>query len=82
MLQSIKIFLLLFPLFLHAQYPTAVETILKKSGSNRPELEKALLYSTKTGDSLKIKAMQFLIVNMDIHSSSNYYWEDAAGKKN
>lgn len=81
MLQSIKIFLLLFPLFLHAQYPTAVETILKKSGSNRPELEKALLYSTKTGDSLKIKAMQFLIVNMDIHSSSNYYWEDAAGKK-
>lgn len=25
--------------------------------------------------------MQFLIANMDIHSSSNYYWEDASGKK-
>ncbi len=81
MSNSIKILLLLFPLFLHAQYPLAVEAVLKKAGANRPELEKALLYSSNTGDPLKIKAMQFLIANMDIHSSSDYYWEDIAGKK-
>lgn len=81
MLQRIKILLLFIPLVLHAQYPVTVETVLKKAGANRVELEKALDYSLKTGDSLKIKAMQFLITNMDIHSSSNYYWEDSTGKK-
>lgn len=81
MLQHLKFLFLLFPFLVQAQYPAAVETVLKKAGTNRPELEKALAYSTKTGDSLKLKAMQFLIANMDIHSSSNYYWEDASGKK-
>lgn len=81
MLQRIKILLLFLPFFLHAQYPSAVETVLKKAGANRPELEKALQYSAKTGDSLKLKAIHFLIANMDIHSSSDYYWADAAGKK-
>ncbi|MEN9908861.1 MAG: hypothetical protein RLZZ540_2010 [Bacteroidota bacterium] len=76
-----KILLLLVPLFVQAQYPVAVETVLKKAGTNRTELEKALQYSHKTGDSLKIKAMQFLIANMDIHSSSDYYWENTAGEK-
>lgn len=55
--------------------------VLKKAGTNRIELEKALQYSYKTNDSLKIKAMQFLIANMDIHFSSDYYWQDVAGKK-
>lgn len=81
MSHPIKFLLTLFPLLLQAQHPTAVEEILKKAGANRTELEKALQYSTKTGDSLKIKAMQFLISNMDIHTSSDYYWEDATGKK-
>lgn len=81
MLQHLKILVLLFPLFVQAQYPIAVETVLKKAGTNRVELEKALQYSYKTGDSLKIKAMEFLIANMDIHSSSDYYWENKAGEK-
>lgn len=77
----IKILLLILPLLVQAQYPVAVEAVLKKAGANRVELEKALTYSAKTGDSLKIKAMQFLIANMDIHFSSDYYWEDITGKK-
>lgn len=81
MLERIKFLLLLLPVFLHAQYPVAVESVLKKAGANRPELEKALVYSAKTGDSLKLKAMNFLIANMDIHSSYSYYWEDATSKK-
>lgn len=81
MLQRIKFFLLFLPFLLHAQYPSKVEAVLKKAGINRPQLEKALEYSAKTGDPLKIKAMQFLIANMDIHYSSDYYWEDATGKK-
>ena len=81
MRQYLKILVLLFPLFMQAQYPVAVETVLKKAGTNRVELEKALQYSNKTGDSLKIKAMQFLIANMDIHSSSDYYWENTAGER-
>jgi hypothetical protein len=77
----LKTVFFLIPFLTQAQYPAAVETNLKKAGTNRPELEKALLYCNKTGDSLKIKAMQFLIANIDIHSSSDYYWEDAANKK-
>lgn len=76
-----KVFFLLFPFILHAQYPIAVEAVLKKAGSNRAELEKALQYSNKTGDALKIKAMQFLISNMDIHSSADYYWVNEAKEK-
>ncbi|MBD0723851.1 hypothetical protein B6A10_01515 [Flavobacterium sp. L1I52] len=81
MRKHLKILLLLFPFLTQAQHPVAVETVLKKAGTNRAELEKALEYSNKTGDPLKLKAMQFLIANMDIHSSSDYYWEDAAGQK-
>lgn len=77
----LKIFFFLISFFAQAQYPASVEAALKKAGNNRPELEKALQYSNKTADPLKIKAMKFLIANMDIHSSSDYYWEDAAGKK-
>ncbi|MDR7211871.1 hypothetical protein [Flavobacterium piscis] len=76
-----KVIFLLFPFVLHAQYPDAVEAVLKKSGNNRTELEKALQYTEKTADVLKIKAMQFLISNMDIHSSADYYWENEAKEK-
>ena len=77
----LKIVFFLIPFLAQGQYPAPVEAILKKAGNNRPELEKALQYTDKTGDTLKIKAMQFLISNMDIHSSSDYYWEDASNKK-
>lgn len=77
----LKIVFFLISFLAQAQYPAPVEAALRKSGGNRPELEKALQYSNKTSDPLKIKAMQFLIANMDIHSSSDYYWEDSTGKK-
>jgi hypothetical protein len=71
----------LFSISLFAQHPDAVEENLKKAGDNRPELEKAISYCQKTGDSEKLKAMYFLIANMDIHSTSDYYWENQAGEK-
>lgn len=71
----------IIPFLAQAQYPVPVETVLKKAGSNRMELEKAIEYCSKSGDSLKVQAIYFLITNMDIHSSSDYYWEDATGKK-
>ncbi|KAF2517207.1 transglutaminase domain-containing protein [Flavobacterium foetidum] len=72
----------LIPFLAKAQYSAYdVESVLKKAGSNRQELEKALEYSKNTGDPLKAKAMQFLIANMDIHFSSDFYWEDAQGRK-
>ena len=69
------------PFLIQAQHPDPVEAVLKKAGNNRIELEKAIQYCNKSGDSLKLKAIYFLIANMDIHSSSDYYWEDTAGKK-
>jgi hypothetical protein len=81
MRQHLKILILLLPFLAQAQYPADVEAVLKIAGNNRSELEKAIQYCNKSGDSLKLKAIYFLIANMDIHSSSDYYWEDAAGKK-
>lgn len=80
------LFLLLFiPLLSVAQhnsnYPAEVETVLRKSGKNRVELEKAIAWCKKTGDPLKVKAIYFLISNMDIHYSENYYWADKNGNK-
>ena len=37
------------------KYPFSVETVLAKAGNNRKELEKALDYFYKQGDSIKIK---------------------------
>ena len=63
------------------KYPINVETVLQKTKTNRPELEKALNYFYKGKDLLKIKAINFLIANMDIHTSYNYYWADSLGKR-
>ena len=60
----------------YAQYPDAVEQNLKKAGNNRNELEKAIVYCQKSKDPLKLKSIYFLIANMDIHYSSDYYWEN------
>lgn len=73
--------LLFYTLNSYAQYPDAVEQNLIKAGNNRPELEKAIVHCNKTGDSLKLKAIYFLIGNMDIHSTSDYYWVNNEGKK-
>ena len=62
-------------------YPSAVEAVLRKSGRNRPELEKAIAYFRHTKDSLKLKAVYFLIANMDIHYSEEYYWADDKNRR-
>ena len=74
-------FLLTSGLFAQTNYPLAVEAVLQKARGNRVELEKALDYFYRTKDSFKIKAINFLISNMDIHYSANYYWADSVGKK-
>jgi hypothetical protein len=77
--------LLLIPLFTFPQvkktYPAEVETVLKKAGTNRSELEKAILYIKKSKDPLKLKAIYFLIANMDIHYTMDFFWADSLGKK-
>lgn len=78
---TLKILLFVIPLTVHAQYSDSVENVLKKAGNNRSELEKALEYAAQTKDDQKIKAMQFLISNMDIHSSADYYWENSLKEK-
>ncbi len=56
--------------------------VLTKAGKNRGELEKVIhQYNQNKGDSLKLKATYFLISNMDIHTSVDYYWADETGKK-
>jgi hypothetical protein len=62
-------------------YSPEVETVLKKAGTNRTELEKALEFFYKSGDPLKAKAIEFLVANMDIHYSASYFWADSSGKK-
>lgn len=77
------IFLLyLMPNFLFAQlnYSDAVQAALNQT-TNGPELEKALQYFYKKGNDIEIKSINFLIENMPIHSSSNYYWADENSHK-
>ncbi|MBC8054225.1 MAG: transglutaminase domain-containing protein [Sphingobacteriaceae bacterium] len=52
-----------------------------KAGSNRSELEKVILYFKKSIDPLKLETAYFLIANMDIHHSADYYWIDSLEKK-
>lgn len=80
---AIKTFLLFLicTLNCYGQYPEAVEQNLTKAGGNRPELEKAIEHCKKTGDPLKLNAIYFLIGNMDIHTSSDYYWKNQTGEK-
>lgn len=84
MKKTILILFLLVPILALSQvsnnYPVGVEKVLKKAGKNRLQLEKAIAYFKKSEDPLKIKAIYFLISNMDIHYSANYYWADSAGK--
>ncbi len=61
------------------KYPAKVNQVLEKAGNNRTELEKVLEHYQK--DSLKFKAACFLIENMDIHYSSDYYWADTMNIK-
>ena len=63
------------------KYPTDVEAVLKQTKTNGLELEKAISNFNKTADSLKLKAVYFLIANMDIQHAESYNWVDSAGKR-
>jgi hypothetical protein len=63
-----------------AQYPPGVQMALKTAGANKAQLIKALDHFYKSGDSLKIKSVNFLITYMPVHSSHSYYWADGNGK--
>jgi hypothetical protein len=62
-------------------YPAAIEAVLQQAGGNRGQLEKVLKhYSRHPADSLKLRAAEFLIVNMP-GKYAKYYdapWEDVA----
>jgi hypothetical protein len=68
-------------LFAQAHYPPDVEKALHTAGPNRPQLEKAIRYFQQQADPLKLKAAYFLIANMDIHMSYDYYWADKTGRR-
>jgi len=76
---------LLSPDILPAQtpsiHPPKVEAVLRKAGRNRAELEKAIAYFRHTKDPLKVKAIYFLIANMDIHYSEEYFWADDKSRR-
>jgi hypothetical protein len=64
-----------------SHYSPEIESVLKQAGSNRSELEKVLKhYGRDPADSLKLRAAEFLIVNMP-GKYSEYYdapWNDVA----
>jgi hypothetical protein len=63
------------------RFSPEIERVLQQAGSNRAELEKVLKHYGKTpADSLKLRAAEFLIVNMP-GKYSKYYdapWNDVA----
>jgi len=85
-MNKLLLYLLLLPPFSgYAQgssaYPIAVTKALAKAGPNRAELVNAISYFKRSGDPLKLRAVYFLIANMDIHFSADYYWVDGKGNK-
>jgi hypothetical protein len=57
----------------HTRYSPEIEDVLKQAGDNRSQLEKVLKrYSHNPADSLKLRAAEFLIVNMPDKYSVEY----------
>ncbi|NII29260.1 transglutaminase domain-containing protein [Pseudoflavitalea sp. X16] len=75
--------ILLFPVasLCQQRYPDSVEAVLRQSNGHRAELEKAIDHFKRSGDSLQLKAIYFLVSNMDAHYSASYYWVDSLGRK-
>ena len=64
-MQKFRYFILILCLTSCTSYPEAVEEALRQAGKNRSELEKVLKYYGKDpSDSLKLRAAEYLIVNM------------------
>ncbi len=63
------------------EIPADVEKILELAGNNRSELEKAIeAFSQNAADSLKLKAVYFLIENMDNQFYAHFKVVDSTGK--
>lgn len=81
-----KYFIIFLLLFIYsantsAQYPAAVQKNLQLAGTNRKELEKAIVYFKKQQDPQKLQAIYFLIGNMHNHFGVDYYWVDEQNKR-
>jgi len=61
--------------------PDDVEAALDSAGSNRAEIEKVFAHYQSEADSLKFKAAEFLVANMDGHGYVTYYMHDTTGTK-
>jgi hypothetical protein len=72
-------FIVLFCHCARAQYPSKVKIAISQTLTNRQELIKALNYFYGTKDSLKIRSVNFLVANMPLQYSQNYYWADEQG---
>lgn len=76
-----SLFVIIFLVSSCTSYPEAIEEVLQQAGKNRKELEEVLKYYGKNpADSLKLRAAEFLIVNMP-GKYSEYYdapWNDVA----
>jgi hypothetical protein len=81
MKRNIILTLLFFSISAIAQqlYPQEIESVLLKSGKNRPELEEAIRHYKQSSDSMKLKALYFLITNLDAQFMKSYFWADQNG---
>ena len=79
---TLYFFFLAIPFVTQSQprYPADVQAALDQT-SNKPELERALKTIYSSGDQQKIKSVNFLIANMPIHRSQNYYWASETGQR-
>lgn len=64
-----------------AQYNSRVQAALGQTATNQAELKKAIGHFYRSGDSLKIKSINFLVEHMPIHNTYTYYWADKNGKR-
>jgi hypothetical protein len=58
-------------------YPPEVEEALEAAGDNRPELEQVLRHFASGEDTLKLRAAEFLIANMEGHSYVTFMLHDS-----
>ena len=80
-MQKLPYFIIVFLFCCCSHYPDSIEDVLRQAGKNRSELEKVLKhYAKNPADSLKLRAAEFLIVNMPGKYSEFYDapWDDVA----
>lgn len=88
MIKNRYCFLLFLILFIYSlsvfageavNYPPEVTKILEKAGDNRSNLEEIISHYTELGDSLKLKALNYLLSNMESHNYLIYDLVDSSG---